>query len=387
MNARADSIAPILVEPRLAGGRGHYAELARAIVAGLSDRAEEVEIVSAPGAAATCGGLAPDGGRPRIAWQERPLVSALAEVETLRRSDPRCRPLLLTARGIHAAACSMPGSSGDALERSAILFHWRPGDLLDRVLHRAAASARRRVLALATTEEVAASLRALGWRRVRAIDYPILAPPPPAAAPWSHVLMAGSLRFNKGLASLVALAERWSRDRAEIPLLVQSSTKHAGRHGRREAPLLARLERSGHRGLRCDPAPLDRAAYLGNFRGAITLVAYDPATFAGQVSGVALDAVLSGSPIVASEGTEPASLVREFGAGEVVAFGDADALDRAIRRLIERWEDASAAARRAAAVLAARHDPRRFVEAWLSGVGGLKPRASSDPRRRSTAAR
>lgn len=369
MTSRCVEVSPILIEPRLAGGRGHYAELARAIVAGLSERTDEVEVVSAPGAATVCGRLATDSGRPRIAWQERPLGSALAEVASLRRSDPPRRPLLLTARGTHAAACSMPGSTGDSLERGALLFHWRPRDLLDRVLHRAASPARRRMLALATTEEVAASLRALGWRRVRPIAYPILAPPPPAAAPWSHVLMAGSLRFNKGLAPLVELAERWASDRAEIPLLVQSSTKHADRHGRREGPLLARLEHSGHHGLRSEPAPLDRATYLGNFRGAITLVAYDPATFAGQVSGVALDALLSGSPIVASEGTASASLVREFGAGEVVAFGDAAALDRAIRRLVERWADASTAARRAASELAVRHDPRRFVEAWLSGLG------------------
>jgi glycosyltransferase involved in cell wall biosynthesis len=173
--------------------------------------------------------------------------------------------------------------------------------------------------------------------------------------------MAGALRFNKGLAVLAELVERWSRRGAEIPLLLQASTKHANRHGSREAPLLRRIEAAAYRPLREQSGSLDRDRYLANFRGAITLAAYEPATFAGQVSGVAIDALMSGSPIVASEGTEPARLVEEFGAGVVVPFGDAEALDHAIEAMLRDRHRFFAEARAAGEILARRHDPSRLA--------------------------
>ena len=347
-----------IVEPRLGLGRGHYDELAKAIVAGWSPARGPISIAASPAAAP----LVETWGESIASLDPLPASSWIAEARACGAAAAKgSRVLVMTATGKHALALSVGAVERSLLSRIDLLFHWPVRRLAERAMHRAARSARRRARALATTEAIADDLRRLGWRRVQRIDYPVVAPPPPPVTPFRHVLMAGALRFNKGLETLAALVERWSRDGAEIPLRLQSSTKHAHRHGRREAPLLRRIEGAAYPHLAEQDGGLDRDRYLANFRGAITLAAYDPATFAGQVSGVALDALLSGSPIVASEGTEPAELVREFGAGEVVPFGDVDAIDQAIAGIVNRWQHFGSRALAAAGALADRHRPERVA--------------------------
>jgi hypothetical protein len=350
-----------LIEPRLGLGRGHYDELLRAIILGLDHQVGAIGVVATQAASpvlrAWSSEVATLNAEPLEASSIRAEIAAIRTRSGL--ASQRC--LVATANGRHAALLSVLGGGRAQLTRASLFFHWPVRHRMDRMFHAIATRARAECAALAPTDAIADDLDRLGWRRVRRIDYPVIAPPPPTPTEFSHVLMAGALRFNKGLAVLAELVERWARRGDEIPLLLQASTKHANRHGRREAPLLRRIEAAGYPHLREQSGGLDRDRYLANFRGAITLAAYEPATFAGQISGVALDALMSGSPIVASEGTEPAALVREFGAGVVVVFGDADSIDQALAMIISRWNHYSLQAREAAAILAKRHDPLRFA--------------------------
>lgn len=347
-----------IVEPRLGLGPGHYDELARAIVAGWPASGGPISILASAEAAK----LLASWGSSAAALRAIATSSAIAEARACSEAaSAGSRVLVMTASGKHALALSTGLASRASLAGIDLLFHWPVRRTADRLMHACSFRARRHATALATTEPIADDLSRLGWRRVRRIDYPVIAPAPPTPAEFSHVLMAGALRFNKGLAVLAELVEQWSRRRAEIPLLLQASTKHANRHGRREAPLLRRIEAAAYPHLREQSGSLDRDRYLANFRGAITLAAYEPSTFAGQVSGVALDALLSGSPIIASEGTEPAKLVEEFGAGVTVPFGDAAALDAALATMLEDHDRHVLRACEAARILAERHDPSRFA--------------------------
>ncbi len=352
-----------LVEPRLGLGRGHYDELVRAIVSGLAHGSRSIGIVATPAATPLLDSWAGEPGCSNLELIEA--SSARSEVAAIRtrssRRSERC--LVATANGRHAALLSIGGGARERTMRTSLLFHWPVRSRTDRMLHSMASRARSCCTALATTDAIADDLSRLRWLRVRRIDYPVIAPPAPQPIPFRHVLMAGALRFNKGLEVIAAMVDRWSRRHAEIPLLLQSSTKHANRHGSREAPLLRRIEAAGYPHLREQAGGLGRDRYLANFRGAITLAAYDPSTFAGQVSGVAIDSLLCGSPIVASEGTEPARLVEEFGAGATVPFGDVEALEAALVAILADHDRHVARACDAARILAARHDPTRFAAA------------------------
>jgi glycosyltransferase involved in cell wall biosynthesis len=218
-------------------------------------------------------------------------------------------------------------------------------------------------MAVAPTDAVARSLRDGGWRRVECVPYPALGPPaPPHPVPFSRLLMAGAARMNKGLDLVAALAVLWAGEDRAIPLLVQVSKKHAARHGRREGAVVEALLSSGYRGLRADGTAPDRAEYLGRFRGALVLAPYAREPFASQVSGVVLDALLHGAPVVATRGTWPGAQVERFGAGVAVEERTAVALSEAVDRVLADWPAYAARACEAARTLAAEHDPRHLLE-------------------------
>jgi hypothetical protein len=363
----ARHIDAFILEPRMSSTAGHYAELARAIVAGACGIRRIALAVPQSGLAICREFAGPFGSNIEIEALRFDGGSVLAEAAfTGARAREGQRVLVMTAKGAHAMGLSLCVAPASVLSRMSLLFHWPARALGDRALHHLGWRARQHCLALATTPSIASSLRSIGWRRVREVPYPMIAPAPPTACSFSHVLLAGPLRLNKGLPAIVGLVERWAAQGESMSLMLQSTPKWGAKHGRLEKRLLDQITRVAYGGLQSRPTAEDRSGYLRRFHGALTLVAYDPAKFSDHVSGVSLDALLCGSPIIASEGTLAADLVREFGAGEVVPYDDATALDEAIHRVVHGWDQHSGRAREAAEILAKRHHPRRFVEAWLA---------------------
>jgi glycosyltransferase involved in cell wall biosynthesis len=83
--------------------------------------------------------------------------------------------------------------------------------------------------------------------------------------------------------------------------------------------------------IRETPSP---EAYAANFPGAICLQPYDRAEFRDRVSGVTLDALAHGCPIVATARTWSAAVIEPFGAGLALANPAADSLHVAVRAVI-----------------------------------------------------
>jgi glycosyltransferase involved in cell wall biosynthesis len=174
--------------------------------------------------------------------------------------------------------------------------------------------------------------------------------------------MAGAARLNKGLDLVAALAVRWAGEGRAIPLLVQVSKKHVARHGRREGAVVEALLSSGYRGLRAEETAPERAEYLARLRGALVLAPYAREQFASQVSGVVLDALLHGAPVVTTAGTWPGAQVERFGAGVTIGERTPAALSAAIDAVLADWPAFAARACEAARTLAAEHDPRHLLE-------------------------
>ena len=139
------------------------------------------------------------------------------------------------------------------------------------------------------------------------------------------------------------------------------SQKHADRHGRREGDVVRALIASGYCGLQGDETIPDRAAYLSRFAGALVLAPYAREQFASQVSGIVLDALLHGAPVIATAGTWPGAQVERFGAGETIAERTPEALAKAIDRVFSDWDGYSRRACEAAGVLAKEHDPANLL--------------------------
>jgi hypothetical protein len=356
----------LIIEPNLRSPSGHYAEFVRA----LGVRADEtvIDVFAHPDADELLGtmhGVRVDTEEPRVG-------RFLAEWRTIFRAVAEDTPfLVLTSDGRHAAAVSLAAAiTGRSPEDACLYFHRTPSEFRDAVFLTISAAARKHALAVAPTETIANSLRAGGWRRVACVPYPALgAEISPEPVPFSHLLMAGAARLNKGLDIVASLAELWGAEGRSIPLLVQVSKKHAARHGHREVTVVEKLLSSGYRGLKAYEDAPERTEYLARFRGALVLAPYAREQFASQVSGIVLDALLHGAPVIATRGTWSGAQVERFGAGVTIEERTPAALASAIDHVLAEWPAYAARACAAATILAREHDPRRLLACMNCGKG------------------
>ncbi len=354
-----------ILEPNLSGNSGHYAEFARALAERCAPRFERLEVH---------GGA----GLHRVDLLDHESITAMpscaeaSESRVLRRLSANFQTplLILTAKARHALEleCLHWGLRHDPAHVT-LFFHWQEDGAPQRIAMSLARVVRRKATALAPTSTTAAFLRDAGWRNVIQIAYPARAPttlPELLSAP-NHLLVAGAARLNKGIHLIAQLADHYAQSQPEIPMLVQTTGKRAGRHGAAEHAPLEQLERCTWRGLHRDASAPNRDEYARRFSGALVLTPYDPVQFRDNVSGIALDALLHGAPIIATSGTWQARLVERFGCGVCMKSWDAECLRESIEQALHRWTDISDAAYNAAVELAAEHDPRHVIEAIAQG--------------------
>jgi len=354
-----------IIEPNLTGHAGHYGEFVRALASRVTPGEGRIEV---------------DGGAgieqlPELSMSHvtRRSMAGRSEWSVVRESarDASTPFLILTAKAKHAwmlqRARRAPG-----LSHARLYVHWCERGWMKRLAVVASPSVRAEALAIAPTPGIAEFLRATGWRRVEEVPYPAVAEgvvlDHPAAP--RHLLMAGAARLNKGLALLVDACRSWASGSCPpaATLLVQSTGKRAGTHGAEEAQLLDQLAALKQPWLTLDPTAPDRDAYVSRFHGAIVLAPYDPRVFKDNVSGIALDALLHGAPVVATAGTWAADVVERFGSGVVMAEWSASALVDAVAQAERTWPTMSRRAVEASRILADEHDPRRLWEVLTSPV-------------------
>ncbi len=199
-----------------------------------------------------------------------------------------------------------------------LYFHWfrvTPGRIA--FLSKAAAASPS-VTVLATTETSVATFQSAGFKRVVYLPYPITASPaknPDAKAGFRHLLFAGAARADKGFGEIVDLVELLHRRGDRVPVTVQASAGHYGKYDEITRANLRRLERSGYASLRLVRDTLAPDQYAELFRGAICLQPYDRNDYRDRVSGVTLDALIYGAPVIGPAGTWIARQFAEDSAG------------------------------------------------------------------------
>jgi glycosyltransferase involved in cell wall biosynthesis len=219
-----------------------------------------------------------------------------------------------------------------------LYVHWfRSSPAKERQLARLAAR-QPEIAIFAPTETICAPFRAAGFKHARVVPYPITpaagAQVPGAAPAFRHVLFAGAARADKGFAEVVNFVELLAKANGDIPVCLQTSAQHYDKVDAATAASLERLEAIRYPHLVRHPASLSAAEYQALFRGAICLQLYSRSDFADRISGVTLDALSHGSPIVALSGTWMARVVEEFGAGVVLEDPAPEALREAVARLM-----------------------------------------------------
>jgi glycosyltransferase involved in cell wall biosynthesis len=264
-----------------------------------------------------------------------------------------------------------------------LYVHWFRDSPSKRRTLRRQATGQPGLTVLAPTASVVDLFRSCGVPRVELVPYPITpltahAPGAPAAGPagFRHVLFAGAPRQDKGFGRFVDLVATLARDPAPLPVALQRAAAGDGRYQEATRRDLGRLDALGYPRLATLPDPLPGAGYAAQFQGAVCVQPYVPAEFQDRVSGVTLDALSAGAPVVALAGTWSARAVARFGAGVVVSDAAGERLAAAVREAVARYPELSERARAAGLALHQEHDAGRLYRAVMAPVARAGSAAS-----------
>jgi glycosyltransferase involved in cell wall biosynthesis len=171
--------------------------------------------------------------------------------------------------------------------------------------------------------------------------------------------------------------ERLHEMRSTLPVSVQTSAEHYGKSDDQTRAQIDRLMRLGYPHLSVQPDTMSAAAYARFFAGGICLQPYDRSDFADRASGVTLDALVAGCPVVTVSRTWMARLVERFEAGVVVEEPTAEALHAAVLKIIADYARYQRNARAGGETVRAENSCRPLVELLTEktdcGARGAKP--------------
>lgn len=247
-------------------------------------------------------------------------------------------PILVpTATWFDLRALDLASPGPIAGQRAFLYFHkWRASPRRAAALQ-ALARRQPRLQLFGTSPMIVQALRKAGFTQVEEIAPVLGVPQQQAPVPFRALLSAGAARADKGFAHIVDLVEHLAAAGADLPIVVQTSGDHYGRHDEPTRLALQRLRRSGYRHLTDLADTLDAGRYQQLFAGAICLQPYAPDAYCDKMSSVTFDALRHGAPIVTTAGTTMATLVERTGAGLVVAQPAAPELLRACRAMVEQY--------------------------------------------------
>lgn len=307
-----------IVEPTLETGAGHCHSFVASFCGAGKDAGWDLRLYAGRGARLST--LEAMGVRvfPHFRRRMRRLQAYFLFRRLLRETG---RIFVPTATRIDLAILSLAAGGPVPPGKAFLYFHWFRPDGEKREFLRRMARRQPNVAVLAPTGSVAAVFRECGYGDALTAPYPItpVDPEDPGEeAPFGHLLFAGAARLDKGFAEVVDLVAWMHGRNARLPVSVQVSPDHYGRVDPGVRTEIDRLRKIGYPHLEIRTETLGEREYPERFRGAVCLQLYAPADFADRVSGVTLDALSRGCPVVTLKGTWMGRVVDRFEAGKVV---------------------------------------------------------------------
>jgi len=222
------------------------------------------------------------------------------------------------------------------------------------------------LMLMCTTEEIEKTVKRCGFPSTMVVlPLPTHSTDKEPSARFRHVLIAGAARSDKGFHIAVDLIGYLAAEEALLPVSIQTSGDHYGRHDEMTQAALSRLKDVRYQLLTILPDTLARPDYIGLFRGAICLQPYDRAEYADKLSGITLDAFIAGAPVITLSRTWMAKMVEQFEAGVVVDEPTGKALYGAIQLVCNTYERYSSNAAHAGRSL-------KKQDQWASLIDMLK---------------
>lgn len=351
-----------IVEPTLTGLAGHCYSLVRS----LTLAAPECDVVVWAGREAARSLPWPGPGRLQAHFYRhlrRPQAYAL-----YRRLLNQPGRVLVSTAGTADLILADWAMSGQIAPNKLYLFrHWLSTKPSKMRMLKAISKRQPNIEILAPTEAVASYFASCGFHAT-VVPYPLDdASPGSGALPraFRHLLVAGGARIDKGFDRIVDLVIEMQRRGMNLPIVVQTSFESRHRDDPVLAEQLARLRATRYAGLSSREASMSPEAYRAMFEGAVALQPYRADDFADRVSGVTLDALAAAAPVIVTDHTWMASLVRRFGAGEVIDDLSAGGLVKTIEKVLADYPQYAKRAHAAAQSVRVEHSARRLLDVVL----------------------
>ena len=274
------------------------------------------------------------------------------------------RIFVSTAGRVDLVLLDWAAAGSVAPRRVFLYFHWMRPSAKKLSFFRKMAAKHPNLVIMGPTQSVVDIFLGCGFKDCSVVPYPITPQDgtAPSSAPFSHLLFAGAARADKGFSHVVELLALLAAKRLELPVALQTSGDHYDRYDPETRKALERIPGIGYRRLRTTPQTLSPEAYFEMFSGAICLQPYDPVAFADRISGITLDGLSMGAPVVTVAGTWMARVVERFDAGVVVATPAPELLLAASQQIRDDYPRYQSNARRAGLALQQEHSAEHLLD-------------------------
>lgn len=256
-------------------------------------------------------------------------------------------------------------------EKAYLYVHWVRPTAAKEDSFRKVAQKQPHIVILAPTPSIGEIFSRCGFEHTKIVPYPITPKeevPDVASAGFRHLLFAGAARQDKGFSAMVDLVAFLANTGSDIPIVMQASPDHYDRFDPDTKAALLRLHSVRYPSLRVVRKTLKPGAYSDLFRGGICLQPYRREDFADRISGVTLDALSAGCPVVVTDGTWMSRVIRRFDAGREVGDLSPESLMAAVHEIRSDYGEYRKNAARAGKTLQEENSGRHLLSI-LSGDG------------------
>jgi glycosyltransferase involved in cell wall biosynthesis len=222
-----------------------------------------------------------------------------------------------------------------------LYFHWFRDTVKKRNYLKKIAQRHPHLVILGPTRSVVSIFEDCGFQNTLIAPYPITPSNRKDArpdCPFRYLLFAGAARKDKGFHHLADIIVSCSRMKSEIPVTIQTSAAHYEKYDNETANALKTIRATGYPHLIELTDTLLQPEYLKLFPGAICIQLYDQNDFADRISGITLDALSNGAPIITLSDTWIARVVKRFDAGIVLDKPGAEAVMAAANQIIAAYD-------------------------------------------------
>lgn len=230
---------------------------------------------------------------------------------------------------------------GIVREKKAYLyFHWL--NMSERKFSRLKKLARQQphLEILGPTASVVHVFKEAGFKNAHLVPYPVASQRLNISEhkQFEALLYAGAARQDKGISRVVDLLEYMNNLGVNIPFKLQNSANHHGEYDAATKADMQRLDKINYPYLQCVSETLDVKQYANQFAGSICIQLYDSNIFSDRISGVTLDALSAGCPIVTTGGSWIARMVQWFDAGVIVENPAPENVLAAIQKIMSDYK-------------------------------------------------